>query len=132
MNARSGFTLLEVLVALTILIIGIVAVMQLFPASLMQARMANELTVTAKMAKSLMGQIKASGAQALYDGRLPERLLSSSTASRVYSTGWLYRGYSTSVQRLNGSSDVFLQRVTLTFEYDDGRREPFVTHVSRQ
>lgn len=130
MKRKDGFTLLEVLVALTILVIGIVAIMQLFPLSLMQARMANELTITAELANSVMGQIRASGAEALHGGKIPQNMLS--TAKSVYEIYGLYEGYNTSVQRLNGSSEVFLQRVTFTVDFADGRQESFVTYVTKR
>ena len=44
---RGGFTLLEVIVAMAILATSIVAIMQLYPHSLLQARMAAEQTITA-------------------------------------------------------------------------------------
>ncbi len=126
MKSKHGFTLLEVLIALAILIIGIVAVMQLFPRSLLNARVAAERTVTAELANSVMGQIRASSAEALFGGRLPDGLLS------VYSSYGLYSAYTTTVQRLNGSGDTFLQQVTFTVTFADGREEQFTTYVARQ
>jgi len=128
-HQNNGFTLLEVIVALTILVIGIVAIMQLFPNSLLQARMAAERTVTAELANSVLGQVKASGAEALFDGRVPPNLLS---VEEIYGAYGLYQGYTTTIQRLNGASEVFLQRVTFTVTFHDGRQETFVTYVADQ
>jgi Tfp pilus assembly protein PilV len=125
-NGEAGFTLLEVVVALSILIIGIIAIMQLFPQSLLQARVAAERTVTAELANSVLGQIRASSAEALYQNKIPDTFLS------VYNMYGLYSGYNTTVERLNGASDVFLQRVTFTVTFPDGRVESFVTYVAQQ
>lgn len=126
-NANAaGFTLLEVVVALSILIVGIVAIMQLFPQSLLQARVAAERTVTAELANSVLGQIRASSAEALYQNKIPSTFLS------VYNQYGLYSGFNTTVERMNGAGDVFLQRVTLTVTFPDGREETFVTYVAQQ
>ena len=125
-RGREGFTLLEVLIAMGILLIGIVSIMQLFPHSLMQARMANERTVTAELANSVLGQIRASSAEALFNSRIPGSLLT------VYGAYGLYDGYTTSVRRLNGGMDVFLQRVTFTVTFADGREESYTTFVAQQ
>ena len=122
---QSGFTLLEVLVSLGIIIIGIVATMQLYPTSLLQARIAAERTVTAQTANSVFGEIRASSAEALFENRVPPELLSDPEASSLF-------GYRTTIQRLPGSAGVHLQRVTLTVTFASGRRETFVTYVSRQ
>lgn len=128
-RAETGFTLLEVLIALAILIIGIVAVMQLFPRSLLQARQAAERSVTAELANSQLGQIRQSGAQNLFEGRIPPELMG---IRDIYGAYGLYQGYTTTVQRMNGAADVFLQRVTFTVEFPDGRSEKYVTFVTAQ
>ena len=109
-----------------ILIIGIVAIMQLFPRSLLQARVAAERTITAELANSILGQIRASSAEALFKNKIPGGFLS------VYGVHGLYNGFNTTVERLNGASEIFLQRVTFTVTFPDGRTESFVTYVARQ
>ncbi len=124
-TGQAGFTLLEVLVALAIIVIGIVSTMQLYPSSLLQARIAAERTVTAQTANSVFGEIRASSAKALFENQVPAELLSDPDASSLF-------GYRTTIQRLPGASGVYLQRVTLTVTFANGRRETFVTYVSRQ
>ncbi len=126
MKSKGGFTLLEVLIALAILMVGIVAIMQLFPRSLLQARVAAERTITAELANSVLGQIRASSAKALFDKRVPGQLLS------AYTVYGLYDGYTTTVQRLNGSGNTYLQRVTFSVTFPDGRIEQYVTYVAEQ
>ncbi len=125
-HGQQGFTLLEVVIAMAILLIGIVSIVSLFPSSLMQARMANERTVTAELANSVLGQIRASSAEALYNSRIPRSLLA------IYGVYGLYEGYSTNVRRLNGASDTFLQKVTFTVSFADGRKESYTTFVAQQ
>lgn len=127
---NEGFTLLEVLIALSVLIFGIVAVMQLFPVSLLQARMAAERTISAELANSVMGEIRASGAAALFYSLIPAETLNA--INRIYQSYAIYEGFTTSVQRMNGGADVFLQRVTFSVEFPEGRRENFVTYVAQR
>ena len=125
-RGQEGFTLLEVVIAMAILLIGIVSIVSLFPSSLMQARMANERTVTAELANSVLGQIRASSAEALFNSRIPRSLLA------IYGVYGLYEGYSTNVRRLNGAGDTFLQKVTFTVSFADGREESYTTFVAQQ
>ena len=119
---REGFTLLEVLIALGILMFGIVAVMQFFPTSLLQARMAVERTISAELANSTMSQIRAAGAYYLFYGDM----VSLNSVNEVDGL------YSTTVQRLSGGPEVRLQRVTFTVTLPNDRTETFVTYVAMQ
>jgi len=120
-----GFTLIEVLVALGILIIGIVGVMQLFPSSLDAARQASERTITSQTAHSVLGQIRSSSAEALFRGQIPDYLENLNRANGLY-------GYTTTVDRIAGAAEVYLQRVTFVVTFSDGRNETFTTYVSRR
>ncbi len=122
---KDGFTLLEVLVALFILLFGIVAVMQFFPVSLLQARTAAERTVSSQAADSVLGQIRQVGAASLFNDQLPRTLMHFDRADGIY-------GYDTTIQRLNSPANVSLQRVTLTVTLPNGRQQSFVTYVSEQ
>ncbi len=125
-SRSGGFTLIEVLVALFILMLGIGAVMYLFPASLSAARAAAERTRTSQTAHSVISQIRASSAEALYN----ERLLPTLLTQQMYSAN-VY-GYSTSVQRLAGAAEVYLQRVTFAVTLANGQTETFTTYVAEQ
>lgn len=121
-----GFTLVEVLVALAILLTGIIAVLVMFPLSLQQARMAAERSITSTAAQSVMSQVRATSAEALYNDRLlPELLTQTRGATNIY-------GYGTSVQRLGGAAEVYLQRVTFTVKLSNGHTESFTTFVAEQ
>jgi len=136
LNERKGFTLVEVLVALAILGVAIVAIIKLFPDSLRQARVAAERTIVAELASSRLGQVRAAGAETLLQGNTNlTDILKSSTASEIYGNGRntiMYDGYASNVQRMSGSDETFLQRVTFTVRMPDGRLETFVTYVAKQ
>jgi prepilin-type N-terminal cleavage/methylation domain-containing protein len=126
-RGRGGFTLLEVVVALSILAVGIIAIMQLFPVSLRQQRIASERTIVASLAKTELGKVKVSGAgQQLQDWVRENALRTLTDAQRAYA---LYQGWRSTVQRISG--DVDLYRVTFAVEMVDGREEKFVTYVTR-
>ena len=120
-----GFTLIEVIIALGILLIGIIGVMQHFPASLTAARRASERTITSQTAHSILGQIRASSAEALFRGQIPLELIQLDEASSIYN-------FTTTVERLGGAAEVYLQRITFTVTFSDGRSENFTTFVARR
>lgn len=124
MKYNEGFTLLEVLIALTILAVGIIAVMQLFPASLTSAREAVEDTVAAELADSKLGTVRAAGADRLMRGL--------SSIDTVYRTNAVYSSFQSNVQRMRGADGVGLQRVTFRVDMPDGRQETYVTYVTNQ
>lgn len=130
MSERKGFTLVEVLVALAILGVAIVAIIKLFPDSLRQARVAAERTIVAELASSRLGQVRAAGAENLLNGR--PSYLNLTAASQIYQTSLMYDGYTSNVQRMSGADETYLQRVTFTVKMPDGRLETFVTYVAKQ
>lgn len=152
---NGGFTLIEVLIAIAILGVGVAAAVDLLPRSLEQIRMATELNVTSETAASVLGDIRAASARALYNDQIPRNLLEvereADFINRLVADGVdstqidplleglrnlgrieeLY-GFNTSVQRLNGGNadGVYLQRVTLTVVLDGDRRQQFTTYLA--
>ncbi len=73
MRNNRGFTPLEVLIAMAILIIGIVGAFQLFPRALVQVRMAREQETACNLADSRLGYLRAAGGRMLtYRWRAPQ------------------------------------------------------------
>ena len=128
MKTNRGFTLLEVLIALAILLVGIISAMQLFPASLRQARVAAERTSVANLANSELSRLRALDVARDFGTWLDKNTLETLSATeRAYS---LYDGWYTTVQRTGDSTDTY--RITFSVQMMDGRREVFVTYVTRR
>lgn len=129
MKNEHGFTLLEVLIALGIIGIGIIAAMQLFPSSLKQARMAAERTAAANVANSELGRLRSINNPEAFKAWLDKNSLRCITDSieKIYS---LYGGWQTSVQRMSDSDETY--RVTFNVRMMDGRAETFVTYVTKR
>lgn len=124
----AGFSLLEVVVALTLLAVGLIAAMRLFPASLRQTQVAAERTTVASLANTELGRVKAGGVgNQLSEWASISSLRSLGEIERAYA---LYDGWRASVKRVGG--DVDLYRVTFSVQMFDGREETFVTYVTRQ
>lgn len=165
-GARGGFTLIEVLVSLGILFGGLIAVTQLFPISLTNARIAAERNVVSQMAQSRLAEVRAMGAETFYARqvvsfgdfarffannpqitdpdqflaenptpgvltRVQDLILNQSLESLVAS-GNLYTGVYSTINHYNRVGNIYHQRITMDVLLPDGRREPFVVHVTRQ
>jgi len=127
--SQLGFTLLEVLIALTILAVGILAVMRLFPMALVQQRRAAERTVIASLARTQLSTVRTGGVgQSLVSFLQRNAYHTVAQAARSYT---LYDSWRTSVTRM-GQPDVELYRVVFTVRMHDGRDEEFVTYVTER
>lgn len=136
MRKNAGFTILEVIVALTILAVGIVGVLQLFPMAMRQQRLAAERTAIASLARAELGRMRAGGV--FNQGDLPSfmrrwaeqnALRTLTEAQRAYS---LYDSWRSTVQRLSSpfGDEVSLFRVTFSVRMLDGQEERFVTYIT--
>lgn len=133
MNNKSGFTLLEVLIALLILGVGIVATMQLFPQALTQSRMAAERTQSAAVATSHLNKLQGCSSpeqffQWLSGVNTLHTLDGVNEVYRIY--GAMYEGLGASMQQMSGMPDTF--RVTFSIRMSDDRNETFVTYITRR
>jgi len=143
-NKRHGYSLLEVLIALAILMIGIIAVYRLFPISMREARMADEKITAAELAHSRLGRLRASGVAGptlmsyaesgvLYDDlgnpNIHDDYTLLAAANSAYS---MYESYATVLQRMRGASGIYYQRALFTVQMPDGRYETFATYVVEQ
>lgn len=122
-KADGGFTLLEVLVALSILLIGLVSVLALFPRSLQMADIANKRTIASEQANQVMGEIAQLGADALYYDQIDPDLLTVDPANAPV-------GVVTTTQRMGGANpESKLQRVTITVTFANGSSQSFSSYV---
>jgi len=140
----AGFSLVEVLVALAILAVGLLAIIRLFPLALRQARGAQERTVAAQLADSRFNMIRNEGSRttlqypARYNGLDPNQTEFTMPALDAMGDAYsIYDGYRTVLQRVAGGSpsidtDAALQRVVFDVTMSDGRLERFVTYVAAQ
>jgi len=129
--SQSGFSLIEVIIAMAILAIGITGVMRFFRTGLQQAQIAQERSVAAELADDRLGRVRMAGARGLLQNR--GTILSSGVFNNIATAGnayTFYDGVLTSVHPMAGAVDTFLQRVTFAVEMFDGRREMFVTYVT--
>ncbi len=157
MTERHGFSLLEVLIALGILGIGIIAIMQVFPASLYQARLATERVPAVNWAKGQFDVLKTRGTwqdrtgtvnvawpddpiarQYVASTLTPSQQIDLELTSEAYK---MYRSAQWNVHRI-GLPDIIrpmqqatqiyaLHRVTLSVPLMDGREEKFVTYITK-
>lgn len=127
-SRKQGFTLLEVLIAVGILGIGIIAVMGLFPNSLRHARAAAERNAASTAANSELSRVRA-----LNNVSDIRRWIADSgikTVGTIHETYALYDACGATVTRFPGSEDLF--RVTYRVKMHDGRYESYVTYVTEQ
>jgi len=126
MHSNAGFTLIEVIVALTILAVSIIAILQLFPESLRLSRTAHEQTTVASLARTELGRVRAGGVGSPLQSWAAQNALKQLTETqRAYA---LYEGWRSTVQRIGGEVDLY--RITFSVRMFDGREEQFVTYVT--
>lgn len=138
LRKNEGFSPVEVLIAMGILSIGIMAVVRLFPAGLAFSRQAQEKTIAVELAENNISRMRMGGAGNLLSIAQAEGLYGSiaKTSSEDIGSegrvdiGNIVDGYAASVRRMNGSGEQALVRVTYTVDMADGRRETFVTYVT--
>lgn len=133
MKRKNGFTLLEVLISLLILGIGIMAVMQLFPASLRQARAAAERTQATTTATSEFNRLQGLSSPPQFHKwvKSVNTLHTLSEINAMYEAyGSLYEGLETNIEQIAGMPDTY--RATFSVRMSDGRLETFTTYVARR
>ena len=137
MGTRTGFTLLEVLISLVILGIGVIAVVQVFPPALSQARLSTERVTAAAWADEELSTLRARGlSDSPHSLSWPVR--STETVSTLMRESYLQYnlqciGIPDFVRPMRQAAQIYyLYRVTLAVPMSDGRYETFVTYVSKQ
>lgn len=139
-TTSAGYSLIEVLIALAILAVGIVGIMQIFPVTLRQTRVAQERTVVSQTANSMLDSVSTAGGREVFTKRgdlelapLTEDMRDREDESLANPDRTpLYVSRSTTAHRLPSDDDTYLQRVTVNITLPDGRVERFVTYVMEQ
>jgi Tfp pilus assembly protein PilV len=126
-KSEYGFTPLEVLIALAVLLIGVLALMKLFPMGLQNAQIAQERLQAAGLADERLGMLRMAGSEGLIDGSTNPNFTGMANINAAFTQ---YQAYYTHSQRMLGAEDTHLQRVVFTVTLPDGRRESYVTYVS--
>jgi len=115
-SSRAGFTLLEILVAISLIGIVLVVVMQLFSANLRSVAVSESYVNAAAHAEAIMRNI-------LEDENFPNAILSGTTEDGYRYAATVTKGYEERVQALN----VDLYQVRATIYWHDGTRERSLT-----
>ena len=136
-HSQGGFSLVEVLIAVAILLFGIAAVIRMFPISLTNTQQAAQRTVVAELAETSLNRLRSAGAEHVWETvarvrGVYEMYLIDGTVGQFERAENLYDNYWTRVTPMRGSQDTFLQRITFTVEMPDERKRTFVTYVSEQ
>ena len=126
MKENRGIGLIEVLIAIAILTVGVVAVVRVFPAALRQQRVAAQRTVAAELARSEFAKIRSSSSEFF----VRQAVYSMEAVGGAY--GSQYTGYATSLTRMKGAASSYLQRASFTVLTPEGRSEEFVTYITKQ
>lgn len=129
MKHRSGFTLLEILIALAILVVGVAAIVNVFPVGLRATKRAADFTSIGILAQEKMAEAMYLG----YDGLTEIKGIN--TASGIYSfpsedDKYSYRIFYDAVTGIAN-----LREVTLAIYWNDRgvqRDEMFTTYIAKR
>lgn len=125
MNSR-GFTLVEVLLAMAILLIAILGVAVLLPTALRQSTRAAQLTAATLEAESIVSRARRFG-RADLRGFPPQDLVTLDSAAEIYST---YRKPVVELlYQIDAASDLY-STLRIEVELPDGGKQTFVTYVA--
>jgi len=129
---RDGFSLVEVIVAMAILGIGILAFMRFFPLGLKNVQVAQERSVASELANDRMGQIQMAGPRLLEATGVFGNAFNLTNIAQMQTIygNYVYDGFTTTIQPMTGSDQTGLKRVTFAVELPDGRRETYVTYIA--
>ncbi len=125
---KHGFSLLEVLIAMTILSVGVFGAMKLFPMTLRQVRAAQERTVASQLAEDRFARLRTAGGRNLT--YFPDTVFAGNSLFHIEKAEDLYAGYTTSVSAVSRAEEVWLKRASFSVKMPDGRYERFVTIVA--
>ena len=114
--SKKGFSLLEILIALAVMLVGIVGVMSLFPVGLRASKVAENYTLAAILAQQKIDEAKLTGFASLGD---------------VVDTPFLSPDNNFSWAQIVSTPLSNLKQITITIRWSDlgsTRKEDFVTY----
>ena len=109
MRSETGFTLIEILIALLVLGVGLIATMAYMPAGLVASRKAADINKAAMLARGVFAEVKA----------VSETSISSADAldtAGVFTAAADYPGYAYSVD-VNPKNAAQLKTITVTVQW---------------
>lgn len=119
---KKGFSLVEVLIAVAILLLGILSIMMLILHAERTNLIAQQKTIAGLIARSQSSQLHAAPLEALPDW------FEANSLKLLDTPDGLCRGWVTNVQAVSPEAKLF--RVTLYLTMENGDVEEFVTYVA--
>ena len=119
-----GFTFIEIIIAMAILVVGILGIAALFPVGIKASARAVNLTKAALLGQTVLEEIKRDG----YDS------LSGDSGVRETVESDDYPGFSYRVEWLPVEGVEYLKDITVTISWNEGntqRSRNFITYLSR-
>ncbi len=127
-GSGGGFSLLEVLIALAILAMGIVAIVLLFPTALARQQQASERSTIVSLARAKMSETRVFGPVWTATNWLDQNALHLiEQGARAYTIYDSWRANVTAGAGMPG-----LYRVTFVVRLNSGQTEEFVTYVTER
>ncbi|MBN1587319.1 MAG: prepilin-type N-terminal cleavage/methylation domain-containing protein [Candidatus Omnitrophica bacterium] len=122
--SNRGVTLIEVVVAMVVLVVGLVSTLTLFPVGLKAGRRARQTNEAALLGQRLMQELHLAKASELLAGKFPGGAAGEEAGYR-----WQYEAEEIALEGVDGAT---LCRVLLTLEWESGvntRREQWVSYI---
>ena len=129
----NGFTLLEVIVAMAIVGVSVLALIRMLPIGLRNVQMAEERSAASQLANDRFGRIQMIGPRQFESTGVTDDLFNRVNADFVEPPygNFVFEGLTTTIQPMARSNENGLKRVTFSVELPDGRIESYVTYVSK-
>ena len=136
---KRGFTLVEVLIALTIVMVGILGLAVLMPHALRMTRDSSEVSLATQEASSIVAWMRAMGYLAFQQEPEPDLtslwlLIDKSSWSLIDKSGAGYRPYEDPAVKIlyqqSAAADLY-GTVVVEVPLSNGRTESFLTYLAR-
>jgi len=127
MNNKSGFSLLELIIAIAVLAVGLVGVLQIFPIGLRASQRAGMMTKAAFLAQNKIEDVKLTGFDAITE--LPPKI---PLSGKDGDFEWNIKIDDVNLEGVENSSEMRKVTVILTWpERNTTRSKDFITYVTK-